>query len=106
MAAYDRGKTGARGPALFLALAVVPAVAEAGWGPHPAPVLDVSGPRPVARSAARPVFGGRPGRPLMISGYAGEVYGPGPRRALVPTGLGASAARPYGAPCGACGSGR
>ena len=102
MAASDRGKTRAGSLALLWALAIVP-VAEAGWGSRPWFGPGGSGPRPVATVAARPVFGGRVARPLMISGYAGEVYGPAPRRALVPTSFGAAA---ESAPCGACGPGR
>lgn len=105
MAASDRGKTRAGGLALIWAMAIVP-VAEAGWGSRPWFGPGGAGPRPVATAAARPVFGGRAARPLMIAGYAGDVYGPAPRRALVPSSFGAAADRPSGAPCGACGPGR
>jgi hypothetical protein len=107
MAAHDRGKTPTRGPALVLALAVVlVSKADAGWGAHRSPGPGASGLGAVVTSAFRPVLAGRAARPLMISGYAGEIYGPSPRRANLPTSFGAAAGWPGGAPCGPCGSGR
>jgi hypothetical protein len=107
MAAHDRGKTGSWALLLLLALVSVPgAEVEAGWGAHRSPGAGASGLGLVAAAALRPVAGGRAARPLMLSGYAGEVYGRTPRRAYLPTSFGAPAGWPGGAPCGPCGSGR
>jgi hypothetical protein len=107
MAAHDRGKTRTGGWALLLALVAVPgAGVEAGWGAHRSSGAGASGLGLVAAAALRPVAGGRAARPLMLSGYAGEIYGRAPRRAYLPTSFGAPAGWPVGAPCGPCGSGR
>jgi hypothetical protein len=105
MAAHDRGTTRTRIPALLLALAAGTA-AEAGWGIPHSPAPGAPGPGPVATALFRPILGGQAARPLMISGYAGEVYGPSPRRANLPTGFGVAVGRPGIRPCGPCGSGR